>query len=427
MRKPVFFIGLLLIFSTILAPITIIAQESSEENTFWYDDFEDYEINTFPKSWSGSGNAGASGNYITDLESYSGDKSLRLEGRFGGCWASLAHRYINLSNEIGKSLTMEVSVRFGKHTTSCHTVSASFGLYVGSDWTTDARGFFLFGKDLKTMHAADNERTELGTFEIDKWYRLRIKYSWISNSSIEISYWIDGEYRGKIIDNVNSYENKLIYITIISHSGVTYFDDISVSVGYEFPIEIVVIVVSAAAGSTVLLFVVLTDLGKYKFLSLLSFIGPLYFRTVDRDEVLENNEKRQCMYNYIAENQPVVYSDIKRICGLSDGEINWHAHMMTHLEIIKMKRTGFHLFFYVNGPKLPQEEFIRLTDIQKSIVDLVSQNEGITQVELSKELGIAQQNISYNLKKLENNGKIRIEKVVRIKHYYPVKKDANSI
>ena len=195
----------------------------------------------------------------------------------------------------------------------------------------------------------------------------------------------------------------------------------------SLPVAEVAVIVSAAAGSTVLIFVGATGLGKYKFLSLLSFIGPLYFRTVDRGEVLENNEKRQCMYNYIIENQPVVYSDIKKTCGLSDGEINWHARMMTQLDIIKMKRAGFHLFFYANGPKLPQEEFIRLTDIQKSIFDLVSKNEGITQLELSKELGIAQQNISYNLKKLENNGKIRIEKIVRIKHYYPVKRDASSI
>ena len=81
---------------------------------------------------------------------------------------------------------------------------------------------------------------------------------------------------------------------------------------------------------------------------------------------------------------------------------------------------------YVHRAKLPQEEFIRLTDIQKSIFNIISENPGATQVSLAKEIGMAQQNISYNLKKLENNGKIRIEKVVRIKHYYPVKKDANS-
>ena len=59
-------------------------------------------------------------------------------------------------------------------------------------------------------------------------------------------------------------------------------------------------------------------------------------------------------------------------------------------------------------------------------IDLIDKKPGITQEEITGELKIVQQKISYNLLKLVEKGKIRIEKTGRIKHYYPLKIDASS-
>ena len=194
----------------------------------------------------------------------------------------------------------------------------------------------------------------------------------------------------------------------------------------ELPTTEVVIVTSAAAGAAVLLGFLATEWGRYKFLSFLPFLGPLYLRTVKED--VFDNQKRLCMYDHIAENQPVVYSEIKKTCNLSDGEINWHARMMIQLDLIKTERKGFHLFFYLaKSPRLPPEEFIRLTDTQKSIYDLIFKKPGINQVEIVEKIGLKQQNISYNLLKLEEKGKIRVEKKGTVKLYYSVKRDSSSI
>jgi len=128
--------------------------------------------------------------------------------------------------------------------------------------------------------------------------------------------------------------------------------------------------------------------------------------------------------NHIAEHQPVVYTEIKKNCNLSDGEINWHTHIMTQFDLIRVKRKGFHLFFYLAGrPKLSPEEFIRLTDLQKSVLDLIMKKPGITQAEIVEKLGLKQQNISYNLLKLEEKGKIRVEKKGKIKSYFSIEKN----
>jgi predicted transcriptional regulator len=185
----------------------------------------------------------------------------------------------------------------------------------------------------------------------------------------------------------------------------------------KIPINEIVIVTSAA-GSVVLLGFLATEWGKYKFFSFLPLLGPLYLRTV-KEEVFDN-EKRLTMYNHIADNQPVIYTELKKRCNLSHGEIYWHAHIMTQLDLIRMEKKGFHLFFRTFGKRLPPEEFIRLTDLQQSIFDSVSKNPGVTQSDLVEILGIVQQKISYNLNKLEKDGKIRVEKIGIIKHYYPL-------
>jgi len=192
--------------------------------------------------------------------------------------------------------------------------------------------------------------------------------------------------------------------------NITIFEDISV-------IEIVTIS-TAVVGTSALVIIAGTSLGKYKFLSFLSLLGPLYLRTV-KDDVFDN-QKRLTMYTHIAEHQPVVYSEIKKTCNLSDGEVYWHAHIMTQLDMIRMERKGFHLFFYLSGrPRLSPEEFIRLTDIQQSLLDRIKEKPGITQAELVGILGLKQQNISYNLLKLEEKGKIRTKIDGKVKYYYP--------
>jgi len=197
-------------------------------------------------------------------------------------------------------------------------------------------------------------------------------------------------------------------------NGPVRIDNVKVSyIGLSI-IEIVLIV-STAAGTTLLVFVGATGLGKYKFLTFLSLIGPLYIRTVRAD--VFNNEKRLNMYNHIAENQPVVYSDIRKACNLSHGEIHWHSRMMEQMNLIHVERKGVNLFFKVSGQRLPDEKFIRLTDVQKNIINLIKGKEGITQAEISEKLNIKQQNISYNLLKLEEKNQIKFTKKNRVKYY----------
>ena len=89
------------------------------------------------------------------------------------------------------------------------------------------------------------------------------------------------------------------------------------------------------------------------------------------------------------------------------------------MNIIRVERKGFNLFFKVYGQRLPPAKFVRLTDMQKNIFDLVNEKPGIIQAEISEKIKLKQQSISYNLLKLNEKGKIRVVKQGRIKSYYP--------
>jgi predicted transcriptional regulator len=387
----------------------------------WSDDFEGYSVNLFPDNWVGSGNAGASGNYITNEESYSGDKSLRLEGVYGDCWEALAHRYLNLSNKVGNSYIFEFAIKIGKHVPGCHSIIAAVGLNTGAAWTTDGTLLFEFTNEENTTYIGDKA---IGNFTGDTWYFVKIKYHWISNTTIQIYCWINDEYKGNASVKPEKFENNLNYLTLHSCDGIVWFDDISVSSSEdEFPIVPVAIAVSAVAGTSIVLFFVVTESGKYKFLSFLALFGPLFTRFKNVDD-LQQNEKRHCMYEFIEKNQPVTYNDLRKSCNLSNGELYWHAQKMIQQNAIKMEKKGFHLFFYMMPsvekeiPPIPSEKFIKLNSVQQEIFDYISSHPGSTQSDLSKSLKIKQQNISYNLLNLEKTGMIKIEKKGRRKIYF---------
>ncbi|MCJ7570761.1 MAG: winged helix-turn-helix transcriptional regulator [Candidatus Thermoplasmatota archaeon] len=403
-------------------PLIEAIEQTESKIPTWSDDFEGYSVNVFPDTWVGSGNAGASGNYITNEESYSGDKSLRLQGVYGGCWEAVTHRYLNLSNKVGNSYIFEFAIKVGKHVPgSCHYTIATVSLHTGASWTTNQRPLFIFSNEGNTTYIADRA---IGNFTGDTWYFVKIKYHWISNSTIQIYWWINNEYKGNASVKPENFENNINYFTLHSGDGITWFDDISVSSSEdEFSIVPVAVAVSTIAGTSIVLFFVITETGKYKFLSFLALFGPLFTRFKNIDD-LQQNEKRHSMYEFIEKNQPVTYNELKKSCNISNGELYWHAQKMIQQNAIKMEKKGFHLFFYMMPsvekeiPPIPSEKFIKLNSVQQEIFDYISSHPGSTQSEISESLSIKQQNISYNLLNLEKTGMIKIEKKGRRKIYF---------
>lgn len=416
-RRVLKILAAIFLIATALTPIIVIAQGSQDYGIIWSDDFEDGTLN----NW----------NVV------SGSWEIITEGgnHFVHCnrTSTPEHRRMVSKDAIGGDVTIKAKV---KGDATYDVADTSIGFYSNSEGSSYY--FVCIGSngDYLAIYKMENGIQERPVenrnikSENNKWYYIKIK---LEGGNISAKRWEVGEIEPLAwqisYDNAIHYGNHIIIGTVKGQQNEEYwFDEITINGRIEeqnIPITEIVIVTSAAAGAAVLLGFLATEWGKYKFLSFLPLLGPLYLRTV-KEEVFDN-QKRLCMYDHIAENQPVVYSEIKKTCNLSDGEINWHAYMMIQLDLIKTERKGFHLFFYLaKSPRLSPNEFIRLTDIQRSILDLIAKKPGILQAEIVEKIGLKQQNISYNLLKLEEKDKIRVEKKGKIKFYYPIEKDSSS-
>ncbi len=190
----------------------------------WSDDFETYNPDTFPDKWFPDGNgADLSKNYVDNSTFYNGNKSLRLFGQTGGCWAAIAYHPLNVS----LPYTIELAVRNGNETLSgCNPDRVLIGLNKSTTWTSPSQRYFIkFDGDGKIYGGGDKV---LGSYKNDTWYLVRLKYEIISESEVKLSYWINNISLGSESLTAINEENLLNYLEIQVLEGSGWFDAIKV-------------------------------------------------------------------------------------------------------------------------------------------------------------------------------------------------------
>ena len=105
--------------------------------------------------------------------------------------------------------------------------------------------------------------------------------------------------------------------------------------------------------------------------------------------------------------------------GVGNGTLSHHLQILEKMEMIKSRREGIrYRAFYTTGMSFPKENKYRFTELQNKIISAIKDKPGITQKEISLLLNEKQQTISYNIKQLERNGIITLEKKGRITHCF---------
>jgi predicted transcriptional regulator len=105
--------------------------------------------------------------------------------------------------------------------------------------------------------------------------------------------------------------------------------------------------------------------------------------------------------------------------GIGNGTLSHHLHMLEKMNMIKSRQEGIrHRAFYVTTTEYPEENTLRFTTLQSSIVNLIKENAGISQKEIISRLGERQQTINYNIKMLQRRNIIRLEQKGRETYCY---------
>ena len=191
----------------------------------WSDGFETYSVGTFPSSWVADANAtNLSTNFVDNEYSNQGNQSLKLYGNVDGCWAALSYRPIVAE----QPFEVQVAVRNGNESLyGCHPDRASLGLREGYSWTNPGRSFIQFKGDGTIISGGGG--VSLGTYNTLDWYIVKVRYEKLSSTTIELSYWINGTYKGSETLSAISAEDQLANLEVVVQEGTAWFDDIAVN------------------------------------------------------------------------------------------------------------------------------------------------------------------------------------------------------
>jgi len=166
------------------------------------------------------------------------------------------------------------------------------------------------------------------------------------------------------------------------------------------------IIVGTAIGLVAIgaFFFVGTEIGVYGLLTTL--ILPLYNKLSKED--LENQQIRYEIIGFLKANPGATFTEIKKKLGLKNGSAAHHLDKLEKGNIIKSVRQGKYKRFYPI-PMIPQNA--------ERILDIIRENPGITQNEISKLTKISQPLVSYHLKLIVRDGNVKMEKKGHKKAY----------
>jgi predicted transcriptional regulator len=162
------------------------------------------------------------------------------------------------------------------------------------------------------------------------------------------------------------------------------------------------------------LFIGGTEIGKYKFLTLI-FV-PLYSK-LHHDNVLDHFTRGQ-IFGYVQAKPGEHYNTIKSALGLKNGTLSHHLKILEKEEFIFSIRDKFIARFYPKGYKISPNGVEHLNKFQETILAKIQIQPGIAQRELTDQLGASQQVISYNLTKLLRDKMLIVVKQGRENTYY---------
>jgi predicted transcriptional regulator len=174
-----------------------------------------------------------------------------------------------------------------------------------------------------------------------------------------------------------------------------------------------ILIGSAATGAGTAAFLGGTEVGKY---ALFAAAMSLYTR-LTKKEVLDQ-ETRGMIRGYILANPGEHYNAIKRALDLKNGTLAYHLKTLEKENLIKSTRDGKYKRFYPPGMKIP-ESVVILNKAQELIMGQIIENPGISQKELSKNVGLSTSTVNYHISVMANAGFIRVERKGKHTMCYP--------
>ncbi|WP_455391777.1 winged helix-turn-helix transcriptional regulator [[Eubacterium] cellulosolvens] len=145
-------------------------------------------------------------------------------------------------------------------------------------------------------------------------------------------------------------------------------------------------------------------------------LGVMFLYTKMRREQLLEHRVRANIYDYINKNPGVHYRGIMNDLDLQMGVLTHHLNMLEQERYIKSYQDGMYRRFYPISAQI--DTGLILTDVQRRILKLIQGTPGISQADISRNLGYTRKVVYYHVKILENAGFVHVEPAGRESQCY---------
>ena len=130
---------------------------------------------------------------------------------------------------------------------------------------------------------------------------------------------------------------------------------------------------------------------------------PLYTR-LKKEEVLDHFVRGQ-VFGVIKTEPGTHFTEIRDDLGLSNGTLSYHLRTLEVAGFIRSERDGMYKrFFAADVQPEGGGEGIRLSQLQKMLIELIRRDPESAQRDLALRAGVTQQTVSYNLRILQKQG-----------------------
>lgn len=159
-------------------------------------------------------------------------------------------------------------------------------------------------------------------------------------------------------------------------------------------------ILSIGVLSGLLVFASWTEPGRHAFFGL---FFPLYTR-LKREEILDHFLRGQ-VYGVIKTQPGTNFTTVRKLLGLSNGTLSYHLRTLESSGFVVSEREGIYKrFFAADLGAAAAQDGVRLSELQRRLLERLRQNAEVGQRDLAKDAGVTQQCISYNLRIMSQQG-----------------------
>jgi len=156
-----------------------------------------------------------------------------------------------------------------------------------------------------------------------------------------------------------------------------------------------------------------TEIGRYALFA--GLLIPLYTKLM-KDQVLDHYLRGK-IHGYIIANPGEHYNAIKEQLDVTNGALSYHLRVLEREGYIRSRFDGMYKRFYPSEMKLPRSSR-QISSFQEVILTIVKNNQGLSQKDIAKRIGVSSQVINYHIKLLEDADLIKVDRTRRRSRVY---------